>query len=434
MSMLDHSSSAKGSLPPKPPPSVRPPPTPPATAGVPKSASFGSLNSHSNNVATPSSDRSCSMLPPGSHSAPHSAPMGPTFPHVGGSPSPRAFPPHGGYPLPPALPTPYQFPYDLVSPGMPMPPAFSPLQGVPSPCDPPRGLQFDVTSTPDGNPALRIQPPSSSALAQRRHKKKQNQESCIPPASPSDHLTLQSSTKKRRSQKKNSRHFPTPLQEMPGQRFSKRLQGLAAEDSLDFSAVPRSSQGNKHNEMSQPQQITAPQEATAHSAAAWDKNGMQQTASRREPPPPPLPLDTRDPMRRFFDICLDKGVNIFSSEEQAWLCRYIDTNDASQRSLVHRVAKQVLWYNRSHALTYKLVEWVYRHDEGEEGRALVAELLEQRLSEMDFESEGMMDLDEVDELMDCQIVVDSCKAQLQQMKQEVKEQMEVDEQQEGMAV
>ena len=105
----------------------------------------------------------------------------------------------------------------------------------------------------------------------------------------------------------------------------------------------------------------------------------------------------------------------------------------SQRSLVHRVAKQVLWYNRSHALTYKLVEWVYRHDEGEEGRALVAELLDQRLSELDLESEGMMDLDEVDELMDCQIVVDSCKAQLQQMKQEIQEQMEVDEQPEGMA-
>lgn len=138
-------------------------------------------------------------------------------------------------------------------------------------------------------------------------------------------------------------------------------------------------------------------------------------------PSPPTPVDNRDPMRRFFDSCLDLGVNVFNAEEQKWLCSYIDKDKADHRELVYRIAKQVLWDNRTHALTYKLVQWIYHNDTN---HALVTELLQERLSEMDFEWGDMMSLEELDELMDCQTVIDTCKKELELQKQELKKQMQ----------
>ncbi|KAK6949912.1 hypothetical protein Daesc_008235 [Daldinia eschscholtzii] len=126
-----------------------------------------------------------------------------------------------------------------------------------------------------------------------------------------------------------------------------------------------------------------------------------------------------DPIRRYFDLCLKEGVNCLDAYEQKLLCAYIDPEKEHQRGLVYRLVEQILWWNRSHKLTYKLLNWIQTRDQNTE---ITIRMLSERLSVPEPEDyDKTMSLEELDELMNCQIAVDLCKKELQKKKDEQEE-------------
>ncbi|KAI1778008.1 hypothetical protein F4818DRAFT_408717 [Hypoxylon cercidicola] len=75
--------------------------------------------------------------------------------------------------------------------------------------------------------------------------------------------------------------------------------------------------------------------------------------------------------------------------------------------MIYYLADHMPWQNRTHALTYELVFWIYTRDRN---HAVVGKMLRERLGHFNALDGDAMDLDEVDELMDCQLALDSCRS------------------------
>ncbi|KAI1758841.1 hypothetical protein GGR53DRAFT_528343 [Hypoxylon sp. FL1150] len=128
----------------------------------------------------------------------------------------------------------------------------------------------------------------------------------------------------------------------------------------------------------------------------------------QESTPATKPLN---PLDEYLELCVRTNKTQFSANEQSMLCGYLDATKEAQRQVVYYLAKKVPWKGRGSALTYKLVSWIHARD-GD--YALVGQLLSERLSDDrdddDAFADEMMGLDEMDELMDCQIALDACKS------------------------
>ncbi|KAI1804342.1 hypothetical protein F4811DRAFT_553009 [Daldinia bambusicola] len=234
-------------------------------------------------------------------------------------------------------------------------------QGLPSPSKYPNrndSALWNVTPSP------RIQTPTNGPVQQRRHLRKRDRR-MLPDRSPGDRLPEPRPTGKTPPWRKNRHLGPSPFQKPKrprtplGQPFMGRTEAIL--------------------------------------------EGMGQ-----------------DPIRRFFDLCLDEGVNFLNAEEQELLCAYIDPQVEHQQALVYRVAEQILWWNRSHALTYKLLNWIQTRDQNNE---ITVRMLSERLSVPEpKDDDKMMSLEELDELMNCQIALDMCKKELEKKEDKKDEQ------------
>ncbi|KAI4867113.1 hypothetical protein F4820DRAFT_446458 [Hypoxylon rubiginosum] len=114
-----------------------------------------------------------------------------------------------------------------------------------------------------------------------------------------------------------------------------------------------------------------------------------------------------DPLRDYLNLCQRTHKKEFSPNEQAMLCRYIDATKEVQRDMVYYLVTGVPWRNLGHSLTYKLIFWIYTRDRN---YAIVAKMLRARLGDFDPLDHDLMCLDEIDELIDCQLVIDACRA------------------------
>ncbi|XXH04538.1 hypothetical protein Hte_010955 [Hypoxylon texense] len=114
-----------------------------------------------------------------------------------------------------------------------------------------------------------------------------------------------------------------------------------------------------------------------------------------------------DPLRDYFNLCRRTGKEEFGPDEQAILCSYIGATKEDQRDVVYYLVNSIPCRSRARSLTYKLAFWIYIQDKN---YAVVAKLLGERLGDFDPVDDCMMGLREVDELMDCQIALDACRA------------------------
>ncbi|KAI1465220.1 uncharacterized protein F4812DRAFT_466662 [Daldinia caldariorum] len=225
-------------------------------------------------------------------------------------------------------------------------------QGLPSPSRYPNRNDSALRNI---TPSPRIQTPTNGPVQQRRHMRKRDRR-MLPDKSPGERLPEPRPTGKTPPWRKNKHLGPSPFQK--------------------------------------PKRPRTPLEQPFMTRTEAILEGMGQ-----------------DPIRRFFDLCLDKGVNMLNAEEQQLLSAYIDPQVEHQRTLVYRVAEQVLWWSRSHALTYKLLSWIQTRDQNTE---ITVRMLSERLSMLEPEDDKkIMSLEELDELMNCQIALDMCKKELQ---------------------
>ncbi|KAI1636270.1 hypothetical protein F4809DRAFT_641667 [Biscogniauxia mediterranea] len=118
---------------------------------------------------------------------------------------------------------------------------------------------------------------------------------------------------------------------------------------------------------------------------------------------------------------LRDGARTLEPWEQDLLWRHIDLGRDFLWPTIELLATQVT--NRTPRLTYKVACWFYtRRDD----KDTVARLLRERLDNEDDDDDGggageLMSLDEVDELMDCQILLDQLKKELQEEKDKEKD-------------
>ncbi|KAL7626130.1 hypothetical protein AAE478_002900 [Parahypoxylon ruwenzoriense] len=194
---------------------------------------------------------------------------------------------------------------------------------------------------------------------------------------------------------------PAPKMESPMNSSLAQRRNLVKNEQKDQSGAGR------HSAFFPPEQRRQPRgQRVARSLTPWRPSPMARLLS-------PQPSQ-----RRYFELCLNSGVNYFTVAEQEWLCHYIDVQKEDQREIVYRIANQVLPEYRIHALTYKLLSWIHTRDQDYEA---MVKLLEQRLHPVDYAAKDeMMDLEELDELMDCQIVLDICKKVVKKSQQTCK--------------
>ncbi|OTA52601.1 hypothetical protein K449DRAFT_402483 [Hypoxylon sp. EC38] len=141
--------------------------------------------------------------------------------------------------------------------------------------------------------------------------------------------------------------------------------------------------------------------------------------------PEQSPSQQFDGIRQYFDRLLDSGVTVLNREEENWLSAYIDPEQEDQRELVYRLAKELAWEKRPHALTSQLVNWVDTVDQNYE---VAAQLSRERLDTFDDDAfDPMMSLDEVSELMNLQLAYEDYKEKIQHRDQDKKDQDKKDE-------
>ncbi|KAI1075498.1 hypothetical protein F5B20DRAFT_595094 [Whalleya microplaca] len=139
----------------------------------------------------------------------------------------------------------------------------------------------------------------------------------------------------------------------------------------------------------------------ARGGAKTTRQLRRQYETQKESPKPSSNAET------FEQVCkkLNRGATFLNIAEQELVMKYIDKDSREQRNLIGRL-KRV--QNRCHAITYKMAEWY-----NTQGNLKAVEgLLSQRLNTFDGDEGELMDLDEVDELMDCQIALDSVREKL----------------------
>ncbi|KAI1642514.1 uncharacterized protein F4817DRAFT_320706 [Daldinia loculata] len=263
--------------------------------------------------------------------------------------------------------------------------SFTPLQGLPSPSVLPLG---GVTALRNITPSPQFQSPTNGAVAQRRRQRKRDPRMLPSARSPSDRSPRPRPTGKPPPWRTNRRRAyvnPNPFQ------------------TPEQTRTPLENMSEYHKSPDEPIRSTNLQDhadriSLLRAEDTEAVNATQQQESSRS---------GTDPIRQLFDLYLDNGVNYLNDEEQELLCRYIDPGKEDQRDLVYRVTEQILWYNRKPSLTYRLANWIYTRDSNHE---VIFRLLCERLNLPDpEEGKAMMSLEEVNELMDCQIAVDAYK-------------------------
>ncbi|KAI0114766.1 hypothetical protein F4814DRAFT_448603 [Daldinia grandis] len=264
---------------------------------------------------------------------------------------------------------------------------FTPFQGLPSPSVLPLG---GVTTLHSITPSPRLQSPANGAIARRRHQRKHD-----PGMLPSAHSPSY------RSQRPRLR--PRPTGKTPPWRTDRRradVNSIPFQPPEQFHAPPEN-MTRPHTPIDKP----VPSEQPQNHAEGTSPRGTEDTGAVDATQQQKTHLDGADPIRRLFHFRLDSGVKCFNDKEQRLLCGYIDISKEEQRDLVYRLAEQVPWYNRNPLLTYKLANWVHSRDRNYK---VASKLLIERLNILDLgDGKMMMSLEEVNELMDCQITIDA---------------------------
>ncbi|RYP59425.1 hypothetical protein DL769_008542 [Monosporascus sp. CRB-8-3] len=103
---------------------------------------------------------------------------------------------------------------------------------------------------------------------------------------------------------------------------------------------------------------------------------------------------------RLIDAKLVAGEKTLTPPEQSLLYHLMASMGGTYKVLLGRVATHVS--NRDHRLTFQLALWFYRQGD----YMITRMLLKERLNDMEGAEGDLMDLDEVDELMDCQIALE----------------------------
>ncbi|KAI1658298.1 hypothetical protein F4813DRAFT_395977 [Daldinia decipiens] len=262
--------------------------------------------------------------------------------------------------------------------------SFTPLQGLPSPSVLPLG---GVAALRNITPSPQLQAPTNGAVAQRRRQRRRDPRMLPSQRSPFDHFPR-----------------PRPTGKTPPWRTNRRRAYVNSNpfQTLEQSRTPLENMSEHHKPPNVPIRSTDLQDHADRISflkAEYNKavNVAKQEASK----------GSTDYIRQLFDLYLDNGVNYLSDEEQELLCWYIDPKKKDHRDLVYRLADQILWYNRKPSLTYRLTNWIRSQDRN---REVFIRLLRERLNLADpDEGRTIMSLEEVNELMDCQIAVDSYK-------------------------
>ncbi|KAI0845089.1 hypothetical protein F5Y00DRAFT_265942 [Daldinia vernicosa] len=264
--------------------------------------------------------------------------------------------------------------------------SFTPLQGIPSPSILPLG---GVTALHNTTPSPQLQSPANDVIAQRGRQRKRDPRMLPSARSPSyrwPRPRLTGKTPPWRINRRKAYVSPNPFQTPEQSRTP--LENMTKHNTSHDETMP-STYLQGHSD-----KISLPNAEYIEAANV----AQQQEACE----------DGTDPIRRLFDLYLDNGVNYLNDEEQELLCSYITPEKEDQRDLVYRLVEQILWYNRLPRLTYRLANWISVRDRNCE---VVFRLLNERLNlpDPDEEKRTLMSLEEVDELMDCQIAMDGYK-------------------------